>query len=86
MAESVRPSSGDLHPNPSDEQFLTVKHLASKLSMSIRTVWRLDASGKLPKSIRIGNSVRWRRSEIEVWMRAGCPDRDTWEQQKHRGN
>lgn len=53
--------------------------LAALLGLSVRTVRRLDASGKLPCSVRIGGAVRWRRDEIEAWLAAGCPDRQKWE-------
>jgi prophage regulatory protein len=56
--------------------------LAEILGLSLRSVRRLDASGKLPKPLRIGGAVRWRLSEITAWMDAGCPDRAEWERTK----
>lgn len=38
----------------------------------------MDASGKLPKPVRIGRSVRWRREELRDWIQEGCPRRREW--------
>lgn len=66
---------------------LDAPQLAEVLGLSVRTVRRLDALGKLPRPVRIGGAVRWRREEIDQWLGAGCPDRQTWESQvgKARG-
>jgi predicted DNA-binding transcriptional regulator AlpA len=59
--------------------------LADLLNCSLRTLHRLNASGKLPAPIRIGTRgarPRWRREEIEAWIVAGCPPRTEWEARK----
>jgi predicted DNA-binding transcriptional regulator AlpA len=56
------------------ERFLSAATLADILSVSIRTVWRLRASGKLPKPVEIGGAIRWRASDISEWSRLGCPE------------
>lgn len=53
--------------------------LAELLDLSVRTIRRLDSSGKLPRPVRIGGAVRWRMDEIDAWLAAGCPDRKQWE-------
>ena len=58
------------------------KRLARLLSCGVRTVRTLDASGKLPKPLRIGGSVVWILDEIRAWLTAGAPDRETWEARK----
>ena len=56
------------------------KRLAGMLGVSVRTVRLLDASGKLPRPVRIGaHSVRWPVAELEAWLAARAPDRATWE-------
>ncbi len=60
------------------EKLISAKTLANTLSTSVRTVWRLRSSGRLPKPVRIGSSVRWLESEISAWLQAGAPDRRTW--------
>lgn len=59
-------------------QLLTAKELGVRLSLSKRQIFRLNASGKLPKPIRIGGSVRWAEGTIAQWLRAGAPDRRTF--------
>lgn len=60
-------------------QLLTAKELGARLSLSKRQVFRLNACGKLPKSLRIGGSVRWAESTIAKWLSAGAPGRRTFE-------
>lgn len=65
-----------------DVQLLSANELAPMLVLSRRQIFRLNASGKLPASLKIGGSVRWLASEIKVWLAAGAPDRKTWEAMK----
>ena len=55
------------------------KQVAVMLGVSVRQVWRLHTTGRLPKAVRLGNCVRWRRAEIEAFVEAGCPTREKWE-------
>jgi predicted DNA-binding transcriptional regulator AlpA len=51
----------------------------TKLALSSATFWRRRAAGKLPDPIKIGGNVlRWRLDEVDAWIDAGCPDRETW--------
>lgn len=61
---------------------ISARDLAVMLGVSLRQVWRLNASGKLPRPLRIGGSVRWNHDEIKRWFVGGCPDRQTWEARK----
>ena len=61
---------------------ISAKVLAQLLGVSLRQVWRLNATAKLPKPIRLGGSVRWLKREIEEFVEAGCPDRQSWEAMK----
>lgn len=54
-------------------QLLTAARLAAILDISVRTLRRLQATGRLPHSIRLGGSVRWRAEEVQAWIDAGCP-------------
>ena len=69
----------------SDVMAVDASRLAELLGLSLRTVRRLDSSGKLPRPVRIGGAVRWRLSEITRWLEAGCPDRAEWELQGRQG-
>lgn len=56
---------------------MTAEDIAECLKVSTRTVWRLKAKGDLPKSVKIGRAVRWRRSDILQWVHQGCPASDS---------
>lgn len=49
-----------------------VKAVARLTSLSVRQIWKLTASDRFPKPLRISRSVRWRRCDIENWINAGC--------------
>ncbi len=49
-------------------RMIDVTEVATILSVSTRTVWRLVSSGELPQPIRFGRNVRWRTSDIEGWI------------------
>lgn len=55
-------------------ELLTVKQVAALLQVGERSVWRFRDSGRMPKALVLGRCVRWKRSEIEAWVSAGCPD------------
>jgi len=67
-------------------QLLSAKELARILSTSVRTVWRLRSADKLPRTVTIGGSVRWRQTDIEKWISLGCVDRKTLEVMKEAEN
>ena len=64
------------------ETLLSAEALADMLSLSKRQIFRLNVSGKIPAPVRIGGSVRWRRSDIENWLGLDCCDRETFELHK----
>ncbi len=48
--------------------------------MSLATIERLHNKGRLgPRPVRLGRLVRWRRDELEAWIKAGLPWREVWE-------
>lgn len=65
---------------------ISAKQLSRLLGVSLRQVWRLNATAKLPKNIRLGGSRKWSRAEIMRWFEVGCPDRQTWEARKEVEN
>lgn len=64
------------------EKLLTAKAVGEMLSLSKRQIFRLNSCGKLPAPIRIGGSVRWAESTIAAWLKAGAPERKTFESMK----
>jgi prophage regulatory protein len=57
----------------SEPVLLTVKEVAEMLGLSERTVYRLADMGKMPRPVKIGAAVRWRRTELDTWIEDGCP-------------
>ena len=64
------------------EKLLTAKAVGEMLSLSKRQIFRLNACGRIPAPIRIGGSVRWAENTIAAWLKAGAPDRKTFEAMK----
>jgi len=57
---------------------LSVRDVADLLGVSERHIWKLERTARLPKALKVGRCVRWRRADIESWVSAGCPSRDAW--------
>jgi predicted DNA-binding transcriptional regulator AlpA len=58
------------------EILLKVGALAQMLDLSKRTIHRLNCTGKIPCPVKINGSIRWRQSDIDLWIELGCPDRE----------
>ena len=66
----------DATPRPTVE-LLTLEQVATLCNVSQPTIRRLMKSSVFPASIRLGNSlrgtIRFRRADIESWIKDGCP-------------
>ncbi len=51
---------------------VSCRTLAKMMNLSPRTVWRLRSAGKLPKAVSIGSSIRWRISDINLFIGCDC--------------
>jgi len=64
-------------PDPRTEipaELLDVRAVASLLGgCSTRHIFRMADSGQMPRPVRLGNLVRWRKAEVLDWISAGCP-------------
>lgn len=60
-------------------QLWDAKTFGQRLSLSKRQIFRLSACGKIPKPLKIAGSVRWRLSDIELWLSMDCPARREFE-------
>ena len=66
---------------PTIESLISIEQVAKLTGMSTR--WVFDAIAKEligPRPVRLGGRQRFMASEINKWLKAGCPDRRTWEQ------
>jgi predicted DNA-binding transcriptional regulator AlpA len=50
-----------------------VEQVALYLNVCVRSVHLWTGKGDLPGKTKIGKSARWRRAEVEDWVRRGCP-------------
>ena len=51
---------------------ISCAELASMLSLSTRTTWRLLSSNKIPRPVSVGGSKRWRMSDIVLFLDCKC--------------
>ncbi|MEE8115090.1 MAG: helix-turn-helix domain-containing protein [Nitrososphaerales archaeon] len=51
------------------EQYLTINDLARITHWEKQVIYRKAASGEIPGRVKMGRSVRFKRSEIEYWLR-----------------
>ena len=56
------------------QRLLTVKDVAARMSVSVRAVWNYRDAGRMPSPVKVGGAIRWRESDIDLWIAAGCPD------------
>jgi excisionase family DNA binding protein len=54
---------------PIAEQLLTIRDVAHRLSVSTRTIYRLRDKGQLPEPLYVGASVRYKESDVQVFLR-----------------
>jgi excisionase family DNA binding protein len=65
--------------NELTRELLSVQQVAEVTGISKRTVWYLRKSRRLPKEVSIGRLVRWRKSDIHLWIEWDCPDEKQFE-------
>lgn len=51
------------------EQMLTVSDLAELLKVEKQSVYWMNKTGRGPKRIRVGREVRYRRADVEAWLK-----------------
>ena len=55
-------------------KLINAETLGMMLGLTKRSIFRYMADGGiLPEPLRFGGAVRWRRRDIENWIKAGCP-------------
>jgi len=76
---------GNESKKQSTEKLLSTEAVSKILSLSKRTVHRLNSSALIIKPLRISGSVRYLESELMAWIKAGMPSRSQWEAMKNAG-
>ena len=67
---------------PDGVELLSVRQVAWMLGCGQSVVRQRDKQRMLPKPVRLGGSVKWRRRELIDWISADCPSRQIWEQMR----
>ena len=63
---SIRNPKGE---TMADQQFLTPAQLAKSLQVSKRTLSRWTEEGRLPKPLRVAQTIRYPRAAIDAWAK-----------------
>ena len=71
MANAGKPKDAETAQPPA--ALVDVEAVAAMLSCSARHIYRLAEAGQLPRPVRLGALVRWKRGELEAWVEEGCP-------------
>jgi predicted DNA-binding transcriptional regulator AlpA len=66
-------------------QLIDTKEFAAILKLGRTRIFEMKASGQLPRCLKIGRSVRWRLSDVNEWIQAGCPSLERFEQIRKAG-
>ena len=53
---------------------LTVQDISAMLNCSIRHIYRLVDSQRIPQPVKLGALLRWVKADIDRWIAKGCPD------------
>lgn len=56
------------HDRVASALLLRPRDVAALLAISVRGVWRLAGRDEIPRPVKIGNSTRWRASEVEAFI------------------
>lgn len=60
-------------------ELLNVREVSKLLGCSQRHIYRLTDAGKMPRPVKLGALVRWRKTELTKWLETGCPPIDQTE-------
>jgi len=61
-----------------DKFLLSATDVAKLLNISRSTLYEFNNTGKVPSPVKLGGRTLWRRDELELWVKAGCPGREAW--------
>ncbi len=64
---------------PVIDSLLRIGEFAKLAGVSQRTAWKLIKSDRAPGVVRIGRAVRVRASDVDLWIKLGCPNRERFE-------
>ncbi|MCZ6653576.1 MAG: hypothetical protein O7D91_11180 [Planctomycetota bacterium] len=56
-----------------------VRGMSKLVPFSVRTLRRMDSSGKIPRGHRVGGKKLWKLNDLKLWATLGFPDREEFE-------
>ena len=56
-----------------------VRQMARMVPFGVRTLRRMDASGRIPSGFKVGGRKLWRVSDLTLWASWGFPERTEFE-------
>ena len=69
LHQHVRPAmTGPAAPQWRPDPLLSIDDVATWLGKPKNTLYAWHSRGKGPRAIRVGNTLRYRRSEVECWL------------------
>ncbi len=74
----------DKSVKPKNAELISIVKLAKILRIEELEVRKINKLGLIPAPIKIGGYSLWIRKEVEDWIKAGCPNRVKWENQKEQ--
>ncbi len=72
MSNTETPTAGG-NGESDRAEMLDVSDVATRLNISTRTVRRMADCGLMPRPVRLAGCIRWRRTDLDRWIDAGCP-------------
>lgn len=73
MTRSIASTAQPVQSITNDPVLLDVRQVAAILGCSPRHAYRLADAGRMPRPLKLGALVRWRRDELNAWISDGCP-------------
>jgi len=67
----MQPTHEENHERVQTE-LLDSRAVAAMLGCGPRHVYRLSDTGRMPRPVKLGGLVRWRRAELLAWIEGGC--------------
>lgn len=64
---------------PSECMLIDAREAWTLCGLSKSSWYKNLASGRIPRPVKIGGALRWRRRELDDWIAAGCPARSAWD-------
>jgi excisionase family DNA binding protein len=72
MSTHAPPAERSGETTAPEPALLDVRGVSRLLNCSPRHVYRLCDADRMPRPIRLGTLLRWKRRELEEWLASGC--------------